>query len=95
MTLFNLLTSPNQNVALVRPRSHPVLDGKVELKPDPDFPASRDFGLIFSLLSKVFDLAREILIYRYAENYNVEVLYKPASGEVTKFIFTLKEGVKK
>jgi hypothetical protein len=66
--------------------------GQIELKPDPDYPASRDFGLIYDLLSKAYDLAKEALIYRKAENYNVDVLYKPASGEVTRFVFTIKEG---
>jgi hypothetical protein len=66
--------------------------GQIELKPDPDYPASRDFGLIYDLLSKAYDLAKEALIYRKAENYNVDVLYKQASGEVTRFVFTLKEG---
>lgn len=68
--------------------------GKVELKPDPDYPASRDFGLILGLLNKAYDLAKERLIYSHAKNYNVDVLYKPGSGEVTRFVFTLKEGVK-
>jgi hypothetical protein len=68
--------------------------GTIEVKPDPDYPASRDFGLIFDLLSKAYDLAKEMLIYSNAENYNADVLYKPASGEVTRFVFTLKEGVK-
>jgi hypothetical protein len=67
--------------------------GKVELKPDPDYPASRDFGVIFDLLNKAYDLAKEMLVYSNAEKYNVDVLYKPGSGEVTKFVFTLKEGV--
>jgi hypothetical protein len=67
--------------------------GKVELKPDPDYPASRDFGLILDLLNKAYDLAKEALIYSNAKNYNVDVLYKPGSGEVTKFVFALKEGV--
>lgn len=67
--------------------------GKVELKPDPDYPASRNFGLILDLLEKVYDVAKEMLIYSNAENYNVDVLYKPASGEVTKFVFTLKKDV--
>jgi hypothetical protein len=67
--------------------------GKVELKPDPDYPASRNFGLILDLLEKVYDVAKEMLIYSNAENYNVDVLYKPASGEVTKFVFTLKNDV--
>jgi len=68
--------------------------GIVELKPDPDYPASRDFGLILGLLNKAYDLAKETLIYSHARNYNVDVLYKPRSGEVTRFVFTLKEGVK-
>ena len=68
--------------------------GKVELKADPDYPASRDFGLILGLLNKAYDLAKERLIYSHAKNYNVDVLYKPGSGEVTRFVFTLKEGVK-
>ena len=68
--------------------------GVVELKPDPDYPASRDFGLIFGLLSKAYDLAKEMLIYSHARNYNVDLLYKPGPGEVTKFVFTLKEDVK-
>jgi hypothetical protein len=68
--------------------------GKVELRPDPDYPASRDFGLILNLLNKAYDLAKEMLIYSNAKNYNVDVLYKPGSGEVTKFVFALKEGVK-
>jgi hypothetical protein len=68
--------------------------GSVELKPDPDYPASRDFGLILELIKKAYDLAKEMLIYNNARNYNVDVLYKPGSGEVTKFVFTLKEGVK-
>jgi hypothetical protein len=67
--------------------------GKVELKPDPDYPASRDFGVIFDLLNKAYDLAKEMLVYSNAEKYNVDVFYKPGSGEVTKFVFTLKEGV--
>jgi hypothetical protein len=67
--------------------------GKVELKPDPDYPVSRDFGLILDLLNKAYDLAKEMLIYSNAKNYNVDVLYKPGSGEVTRFVFTLKEGV--
>mgnify|MGYP001820813482 FL=1 len=68
--------------------------GEVELKPDPDYPATREFGLIFDLLNKVYDLAKETLIYSNAQNYNVDVLYKPGSGEVTRCVFTLKEAVK-
>jgi len=68
--------------------------GNVELKPDPDYPASRDIGLIFDLLKKAYNLAKETLIYSHAKNYNVNVFYKPGSGEVTKFVFTLKEGVR-
>ena len=64
--------------------------GNVELKPDPDYPASRDFGLIFDLIRNSYNLAKETLLYRNAENYNVDVLYKQGSGEVTKFIFILK-----
>ena len=68
-------------------------DGIVDLKPDPDYPLNRDFGsgIIFELLNKVFDLTKEMLMFRYAKNYNVDILYKPGSGEVTKFVFTLKE----
>jgi hypothetical protein len=69
-------------------------DGEVELKPDPDFPPTRDFGTIFDLINRVFDLAKEMFIYKYAEDYNVVVYYKPESGDVTRFVFTLKEGVK-
>jgi hypothetical protein len=67
--------------------------GNVELKPDPDYPVSRDFGLIFDLLTKAYDLAKEMLIYSNAENYNVDILYKAGNGEVTQFVFSLKEGV--
>lgn len=69
-------------------------EGEVELKPDPDFPPTRDFGIIFDLINKVFDLVKDIFIYKYAEDYNVVVYYKPASGDVTRFVFTLKEGIK-
>ena len=65
--------------------------GNVELKPDPDYPANRDFGLIVDLLTKAYNLAKEMLLYRNAENYNVDILYKQDSGEVTKFLFTLKD----
>jgi len=67
--------------------------GKVDLKPDPNYPPSRDFGsgIIFELFDKIFDLTKELLMYRYAKNYNVDILYKPGSGEVTRFVFTLKE----
>ena len=68
--------------------------GRVELKPDPDYPASRNFGLIFDLLNNVYDLAKEMLIYSNAENYNLDVLYKPGSGELTRFVFILKEAGK-
>ena len=68
--------------------------GTVALKPDPDYPASRDFRLIFDLLSQAYDLAKEMLIYSHAKHYNVDILYKPGSGEVTRFVFTLKAGVK-
>jgi hypothetical protein len=68
--------------------------GNVEVKPDPDYPATRDFGVIFDLINKAYNLAKEMLLYSNAENYNVAVFYKQNSGEVTKFIFTLKEGVK-
>jgi hypothetical protein len=68
--------------------------GTVALKPDPDYPASRDFGLIFELLSKAYDLTKERLIYSHAKHYNVDILYKPGCGEVTRFVFTLKEGMK-
>ena len=71
-----------------------ISGGTIELKPDPDYPASRDFGLIYELLNKAYDLAKEMLIYSHAKNYNVDVLYKPGSGEVTRFVFTLKQGVK-
>ena len=66
--------------------------GKVDLKPDPNYPPSRDLGgMIFELFIKAFDLTKEMLMYRYAENYNVDIFYKPGSGEVTRFVFTLKE----
>jgi len=71
-----------------------ISGGTIELKPDPDYPASRDFGLIYELLNQAYDLAKEMLIYSHAKNYNVDVLYKPGSGEVTRFVFTLKQGVK-
>ena len=67
--------------------------GTVTLKPDPAFPASRNFGLITDLLSKVYDLAKEMLIYRHAEHYDVDVLYQPGSGTVTRFVFRRQEGV--
>ena len=68
--------------------------GQVALKPDPDYPPNRGLGLILNLLSKVYDLAKEVLIYSSVKNYNVDVLYKPANGEITKFVFQLKEGIK-
>jgi hypothetical protein len=68
-------------------------DGKIELKPDPDYPSSRSFGMIFDLLKTVFNLAKDILIYSKAENYNLDLYYKDGSGEVTKFVFVRKEGV--
>lgn len=68
--------------------------GQVELKPDPDYPASRSLGFIFDLLKRVYDYTKEMLIYKKAENYDATVFYKPESGEVTKFVFTLKEGVR-
>ncbi len=68
--------------------------GNVEVKPDPDYPVTRDFGVIFDLINKAYNLVKEMLLYSNAENYNVAVLYKQNSGEVTKFVFTLKEGVK-
>ena len=63
------------------------------MKPDPDYPPSRDFGsgIIFELIDRVFDLTKDLMMYRYAKNYNVDILYKPGPGEVTKFVFTLKE----
>jgi len=67
--------------------------GEVELKIDPEYPPTRDFGLVFDLIKKVFDFAKEVFIYKNAENYNVDVLYKPATGEVTRFVFTLKRNV--
>jgi hypothetical protein len=68
-------------------------DGEVEVMPDPDFPPTRDFGIIVDLINKIFDFAKELFIYKYAEDYNVVVYYKPESGDVTRFVFTLKEGV--
>jgi len=67
--------------------------GQVELKPDPDYPPNRDFGIIFDLIKKVFNFAKEIFIYKNAEDYNVDVFYKPDSGDITRFVFTLREGV--
>jgi hypothetical protein len=47
----------------------------------------------FEIVKKVYDLSHDYMTYRNAENYNVDILYKPGTGEITKFVFTQKEGV--
>jgi hypothetical protein len=70
-------------------------EGKVDAKPDPDYPATRGILITpFDLLTHLYDWTKEVFVYRSAENYDVSVLYKPGSGEVTKLVFTQKDSVK-
>ncbi len=61
--------------------------GKVELKPEI---RTRFFGAILSLAIEAYNLAKEILIYRTASNYNLVVYYTQGKGTITKAVFIKK-----
>ena len=67
-------------------------DGEVAIIADPAFPKTRFIGAAWDIAKIAFGLVKEHIIYSQAENYNLDILYKPGTGRVTKFLFKLKEG---
>ncbi len=61
--------------------------GEVELKPEI---RTRFFGVIIGLAIEAYNLAKEVLIYRTASNYNLVVYYTQGKGTIPRAVFVKK-----
>ena len=61
--------------------------GEVELKPEI---RTRFFGVIIGLAIEAYNLAKEVLVYQAASNYNLVVYYTQGKGTIPRAVFIKK-----